>query len=185
VIDMLSDVALLGMIFDRCAEYCEGDAGLWRTSLRHSGDVDAIPGTDICAAVIEGWRHLSFPIRSWLDLRHACKSFHVWVCRNYFCLPFTSSIPASSFRALFPRGDTYSPCRQISDYFALNFVPIDLFLAGKVDVRPRRHALSTLFLQRWGLTGSVNIWITMARIDAPLLFHLSITFIIFDTPQLV
>jgi hypothetical protein len=67
---------------------------VWRTSLRHSGDADAIPGTDICAAVIEGWRHLSFPICSWLDLRHACKFFHIWVCRNYFCLPFTSSISA-------------------------------------------------------------------------------------------
>ena len=151
VIDKLSDVALLGMIFDRCAESCEGDAGLWRTSLRHRGDADTIPGIDICAAVIEDGAtcHFRF-VLGWICATPASLSLSGFAETTFVCLLLRPSPPSkhSSFRVHFPRGDAYSPCRQTSDYFALNFVPLDLFLTGKVDVRPRRHALSTLFLQR-------------------------------------
>ena len=54
-------------------------------------DAGVIPGVDTSVLFPHIVKHESFPIRSWVGLRHLCDSspyipFHFRDCRNYFCL---------------------------------------------------------------------------------------------------
>jgi hypothetical protein len=95
----------------------------------------------------------SFPIRSWMDLRHVCESsnsmaFHFRDCQNCFCLLIT----LSNFGSLtFPIPGTFhpkrsslsSPCCPVSEHFPLNSDLLNLALTWKPQVSLHQNALSS------------------------------------------
>src|SRR6266849_218835 len=98
--------------------------------------------------------HLSFPIRSWVDLHHVCETsrcmaFHFPDCQNCFCLLLTLSnllslvflIPGTSHPK---RWSLPSPCCPTSVFFPSNSNPVKLALAGKAQVCLHQNALSSL-----------------------------------------
>ena len=140
----------------------------------------------------------SFLIRSWVDLHHVCKhstciAFHFRDYQNYFCLPLTLfyldlwTIPHSGY---------FSPEAMVTGLSVLTSLESLVIEFESPRSRPDRKSrrppppTRTLLpvLTQLGFKG-VNEYLEdlVARIDAPLLDKLTITFfhqLIFDTPQL-